>query len=1189
MLRTLVVCLVVLLVGPVAARAQDPVYDASGAQFGRGFFAPLPFERIDTVTGNVFLSFTDLSLPGNGGLGLSVVRSYNSRDGRWRIGLGGVPLRAVFNATDLSNVDFVTADGAKHNASGAGATTLTQGFWVFTKATRKVEMPNGLVLTYGHEPSSAGAYLTEVRDAFDNTITLSWQTGTGQLLSVTQHLGNRTRVVTFANWADDMASSMTFDGRTWTYTWQTISGTPTVQALTAIAPPGGTRWTFSYFNDANNAVKMQSLTTPNGGTLTYTWGVETFPTTPAQRIVIQGRTTGGRDVTPGTWSFNWQDQGRLVEIHTPVNIVMYRTLVINAIPVKTEKTIKTLGDSVLETETLTYETLPHPLNDVPGVKTVTTVRGGSTFTTTYTYSTDTSHWSNYGQPIQIVETGDLTRTTALTYQHSFSKYIRGKVASVTTTVNGQASVRSFTYDGVTGFMTASTDLGVTTTYTANAAGNTESVWDASNRRTDFTYDWGVVSGVSSPNSTVASTLSINPDGTVAWEESTGTARTTYGYDPAGRVTSVSSATAGRVPVTTTYTVSNFQHVGTIVTRGAVSVTTSVDGFGRVLTTQDSTGAQSRVTYNGGGQVTYQSRPYGTGVTEVGDSFLYDGFGRRTKVTRPNGSWVEWHYNPNTIGVQESVTAGTYRDTTQHYQWFAPGDGRMWRLVDAASGDWRYDYNGRGQLTQVSKDGDATVPTRTWTYDAQGRLTALHQPESGLATSQYNAIGNVTYTEDARGAASSGTNYSYNADHQLTFLNAPGTEDDVTTTYDSAGRTATVSNATVQTTVSYDTSSRVTGRTDVILGRTFVQAFEYDGHDHLIRADYPLTGRKVFYDYDTQQRLVAVRTQVGSGSITTLAGTFVYRGDGSLESYRYGNNALMQVDRDSRQRPTRWQSGPLDATSSYDHVGNVTSITDARGGGHSSTFAYDLLDRITAATQFGATTYYTYTPGGDRLTEGNINFHYDAATRRLMSLSVGATGSFTYNAIGSLESDPSDVRYTYTSLNMMKTSKLGVNGPVTTYAYGGGGMRAAKTGPDGTPTAYVYGAGGGPVAEFKLVGASTQLEQEYVYLGSQLLASFVPSPVAPPPLSVSILTPANNVTVTRGQTVQLTALATVGSGLTVTRVEYYNGGLLVGQSATGTYPVTLSTDLLPATNIVIARVVASNGQAVASSPITITVQ
>src|SRR5690606_6714423 len=175
--------------------------------------------------------------PGNAGLDLSIVRTYNSRDGRWRLGLGGAPLRVVFNLPDLSDVDFVSADGAFHHASGAGATTLTQGFWQFTKATRKVEMPNGLVLTYGHEPTSAGAYLTEVRDPFDNTIALNWQSGTGTLLSVVQALGNgETRTVTFANWADDMATSMSFSGRTWTYTWQTISGSPTVQALTAVAP-----------------------------------------------------------------------------------------------------------------------------------------------------------------------------------------------------------------------------------------------------------------------------------------------------------------------------------------------------------------------------------------------------------------------------------------------------------------------------------------------------------------------------------------------------------------------------------------------------------------------------------------------------------------------------------------------------------------------------------------------------------------------------------------------------------------------------------------------------------------------------------------------------------------------------------------------------------------------------------------
>src|SRR6185436_14824463 len=90
--RRVAVCLTGLFVlAPSVAFATDP-YDQSGAPYGRGFFAPLPFERIDTVTGNVFLSFTDLVLPGNAGLNLSVVRTYNSRTGRWRFGIGGAPL-----------------------------------------------------------------------------------------------------------------------------------------------------------------------------------------------------------------------------------------------------------------------------------------------------------------------------------------------------------------------------------------------------------------------------------------------------------------------------------------------------------------------------------------------------------------------------------------------------------------------------------------------------------------------------------------------------------------------------------------------------------------------------------------------------------------------------------------------------------------------------------------------------------------------------------------------------------------------------------------------------------------------------------------------------------------------------------------------------------------------------------------
>src|SRR5690606_21667280 len=153
---------------------------------------------------------------------------------------------------------------------------------------------------------------------------------------------------------------------------------------------------------------------------------------------------------------SWDESWVLDEVQTRDDSVMYRTFVIVDLPVKSEKTVKTPGDTVVETETLTYETLPHPVSPVPGVKTVTVVRDGTTFTTTYTYASN--DWANYGQPTQIVQAGSKTRTTNITYQHGFGKYIRGRVASVATTVDGQTSTRSFTYNGTNGFMTAATDL-----------------------------------------------------------------------------------------------------------------------------------------------------------------------------------------------------------------------------------------------------------------------------------------------------------------------------------------------------------------------------------------------------------------------------------------------------------------------------------------------------------------------------------------------------------------------------------------------------------------------------------------------------------------------------------------------------------------------------------------------------------
>src|ERR1043166_145772 len=65
------------LAGAVVGHA-DAFFDATGFQPNRAYFSQLPYEHIDPLSGNLILTFTDLSLPGPAGLDLRIQRTYNS-------------------------------------------------------------------------------------------------------------------------------------------------------------------------------------------------------------------------------------------------------------------------------------------------------------------------------------------------------------------------------------------------------------------------------------------------------------------------------------------------------------------------------------------------------------------------------------------------------------------------------------------------------------------------------------------------------------------------------------------------------------------------------------------------------------------------------------------------------------------------------------------------------------------------------------------------------------------------------------------------------------------------------------------------------------------------------------------------------------------------------------------------------
>lgn len=221
---------------------------------------------------------------------------------------------------------------------------------------------------------------------------------------------------------------------------------------------------------------------------------------------------------------------------------------------------------------------------------------------------------DFGLPSTIVETGDFTRTTSYVYETTTGSVYRAP-RPTTVTVEGATQ-------------------GLTTT---------------------FTYDHGVMSGTHTALTDV--TMAINADGTVDTATRTGcvtqaTRTTPYGYDAAGRLTSVQSPlgpTASH-PTVTEYAA---DHSWVQVSRGTAFTKTCVDGFGRTKATIASAGQRNgsdlftRVdtAYDGLGRVAYTSLPYETTSTTCplpatprpGTTFEYDGSGRMTRRTNPDAT------------------------------------------------------------------------------------------------------------------------------------------------------------------------------------------------------------------------------------------------------------------------------------------------------------------------------------------------------------------------------------------------------------------------------------------------------------------------------------------------------------------------------------------------------------------------
>ncbi len=263
----------------------------------------------------------------------------------------------------------------------------------------------------------------------------------------------------------------------------------------------------------------------------------------------------------------------------------------------------------------------------------TVTRGSRSWVTSHEYRTGLGTFNDYGRPWRTSEDGELDCTTTRTFRSTpLTPYILAPVVKEEVTPNGFEV--NLEYDQATGFLLRRTlhqfvPNSPITTYEAWPNGNVKAAIDPMGNRTDFLYA-GCVSKVTTPG--VVTDYGVSPNGTVAWDE-TGGLRTHYEYDSGFRLLRVKPpSTPSEVSTWTEYTYDN-AHAGFVTVTTAPSVLTLyVDGFGRVRSTVDQAGVQTRVERDACGRTTFESYPYTTGTGPAGVGSTDDALHRPVTVT-----------------------------------------------------------------------------------------------------------------------------------------------------------------------------------------------------------------------------------------------------------------------------------------------------------------------------------------------------------------------------------------------------------------------------------------------------------------------------------------------------------------------------------------------------------------------------
>jgi RHS repeat-associated protein len=596
----------------------------------------------------------------------------------------------------------------------------------------------------------------------------------------------------------------------------------------------------------------------------------------------------------------------------------------------------------------------------------------------------------------------------------------------------------------------------------------------------------------------------------------------YAYsDPFDRITTASYPDGGQTSLVYTDTPGSFSvaesQAQSTALGDSVLTTVSYDGLGRkvesVLSEGTGNGIQTDFLYDYRGRVNQVSNPFRTAAASAYTTTVFDGLGRATAVTQPDGSTTQTFYannqslsvdpaNVNRLNTYDA--AGRLTLVQENATSF---NGKTYGFSSQPTFSTTYTYNGLDELLKVTQGSE----TRSFVYDSLRRLRKALNPESGTIFYTCDASGNLQTKQDARGTIATTTWDGLNRIVTKTY--SDNVTPSVQYTYGTAVSTALTlgrltqvqtGGVTTRSIAQYDAMGRTLADSQTTAGNTYPFAYAYDLLGKLTAMTYP-SGRTVNTWYDTAGSICIV----GGLSCTAAkayAGSTTYAQNGALEQETLRNGLVESTTFNNRFQPTALTattgSQLLKLTFAYGggtaNNGNIVSETLLTAGGLNATqaFTYDAYNRLLVAVENPANPAnpacpdsasawcqaYAYDQFGNRAVTAygpqvsfflNPNWTPSSLTQFNGGNQWTRGAGDAYDAAGNLaslgsNSSPGTVAsvFSYDGESRMTGANVANTGGVQ-YVYDGSGRRVEKIA-GGTTTIYVYDALGLLAAEYSNV-------------------------------------------------------------------------------------------------------------------------